>query len=62
MQPTWKHADAFPIVARSIEQAYREHQRYVTSQEIATRLLQDTEGRGLVEAAVQSQPEQQPVE
>jgi hypothetical protein len=39
MEPTWKQADVFPVIARVIEQAYREHQRLVTSQEIAARLL-----------------------
>ena len=51
MQPSWKQADVFPIIARIIEQAYREHQRFITAQEIAARLLQDSEGRNLVEAA-----------
>jgi len=51
MEPSWKQADVFPIIARIIEQAYREQQRFVTAQEIAPRLLHDSEGRHLVEAA-----------
>ncbi|MFO7903803.1 MAG: hypothetical protein R6U98_14160 [Pirellulaceae bacterium] len=59
MEPSWKYADVFPITARTIEAAYRELQRFVTAQEIAARLLQDAEGRKLVEAARDQQEEQQ---
>ncbi len=62
MEPSWKHADVFPIIARVIEQAYGEHQRFVTAQEIAARLLQDSEGRNLVEAAREQQQDQQSLE
>jgi hypothetical protein len=62
MEPTWKQADVFPVIARVIEQAYREYQRFVTAQEIAARLLQDTEGRNLVEAAREQQEEKQSLE
>ncbi len=57
MEPSWKQADVFPIIARVTEQAYREHQRFISAQEIAARLLQDTEGRNLVEAAHEKQEE-----
>ena len=59
MEPSWKHADVFPIIARVIDQVYREHHRFITAREIATRLLQDTEGRNLVELARGQQQEQQ---
>ncbi len=49
-------------IARVIEQAYREHQRFVTSQEVAARLLQDNEGRNLVEAAREQQEDKQSLE
>jgi len=62
MEPSWKQADVFPIIARIIEQAYREQQRFVTAQEIAARLLQDSEGRNLVEAAREQQQDQQSLE
>ena len=62
MQPTWKHADVFPIIARVIEQAYREHQRFITAPEVAARLLEDTGGRRLVEAAHEQQEEKQSLE
>ncbi len=62
MEPSWKHADVFPIIARVIEQAYREHQRFITAQEIAARLLQDSEGRNLVEAAREQQQQPQSLE
>jgi hypothetical protein len=59
MEPSWKHADVFPIIARVIEQAHGEHQRFITAQEIAARLLEDTAGRNLVEAAHEQQEEKQ---
>lgn len=62
MEPSWKQADVFPIIARIIGQAYAEHQRFITAQEIAVRLLQDPEGRNLVEAAREQQQEQQSLE
>jgi hypothetical protein len=62
MEPTWKQADVFPVIARVIEQAYREHQRFVTSQEIAERLLQDNEGRNLVQGAREQQEDKQSLE
>src|SRR5258708_35462577 len=62
MEPSWKQAGAFPIIARVIDQAYREHQRFITAQEIGARLLQDSEGRNLVEAAREQQQEQQSLE
>jgi hypothetical protein len=62
MEPSWKQSDVFPIIARLIDQAYREHQRFITAQEIATRLLQDPESRNLVEAAREQQQEQQSLE
>src|SRR6266478_4468444 len=62
MEPSWKQADVFPVIARIIEQAHQEHQRFVTSQEIAVRLLQTSEGRNLVEAAREQQQEKQSLE
>jgi hypothetical protein len=62
MEPTWKHADVFPICARMIEQAYRERQRFIRHQEIAMRLLQDTEGRNLVFTAREQRQDKQSAE
>jgi len=62
MEPTWKQSDVFPIIDRIIEQAYRDHQRFITGQKITTRLLQDSEGRNLVEAAREQQEEKQSLE
>ena len=62
MEPSWKQADVFPIIARIIEQAYREHQRFITAQEIAARLFQDSEGRHLAEIAREQQEEKQSLE
>jgi len=62
MEPTWKHADVFPIIAGIIERAYREHGRLVTAHEIAAGLPQDAEGRNLVEAAFEQQQDKQSLE
>jgi hypothetical protein len=62
MEPSWKHADVFPIIARTIADAHRELQRFATAQEIAARLLQDAEARNLVEAARGQQEEKQSLE
>lgn len=51
MEPSWKQVDVFPVIARVIEAGYRDKQRFITAQEIATLLLQDPEGRTLVESA-----------
>ena len=48
MEPSWKHADVFPIIAHLIGVP-----------EIAVRLLEDTAGRKLVEAAHKQQGERQ---
>jgi hypothetical protein len=62
MDPSWKQADVFPAIARIIEAAYLEHQRFITAQEIATRLLQDTKGRNLIEAAREQQEDKKSLE
>lgn len=62
MEPTWKQADVFPVIARLITIAHQQHQRFITAQEIAVGLLQDREGRNLVEAARMQQQEQQSLE
>jgi hypothetical protein len=59
MEPSWKQADVFPIIACIIRQAYAEHQRFMPAQEIAVRLLKDPEGRNLVEMAREQQQEEQ---
>jgi hypothetical protein len=51
MDSSWKQADVIPIIVRLIEQAYQEKPGFVTTDEIATRLLRDAEGRHLVELA-----------
>jgi hypothetical protein len=62
MEPSWKNADVFPVIARVIEAAYRDHQRFISAQEIATRLLQEPDGCNMVEAAREQQQEQQSLE
>jgi hypothetical protein len=60
MEPSWKHADVFPVIARVIETAYQEHQGFIRADEIAERLLLDSEGRGIVEAARLEHDDQSP--
>lgn len=62
MEPTWKQSDVFPIIARIIERAYQEHQRFIKSSEIAEQLLHDSEGRNLIEAAHEEQQVKQPLQ
>jgi hypothetical protein len=62
MEPSWKQADVFPIIVRMIEEAYRETPQFVTTDEIANRLLKDAEGRHLVEAALEQQKQKQSIE
>lgn len=51
MEPSWKQADVFPIIARVIDEASRPQRRYVPAHEIAARLVQDSEARPLIEQA-----------
>jgi hypothetical protein len=53
-ESTWKHAEVFPIIAQTIEEAYRQEQRYFTSREIASRLLRCATTRPIIEAAQRS--------
>jgi hypothetical protein len=62
MEPSWKQADVFPIIARVIEQAYSERRRFISSAEIAARLLQDSEGRNFVVAAREQQADEPSLE
>lgn len=62
MEPSWKQSDVFPVIARIIAQASGVHQRLIAAQEIAERLLQDTEGRSIVEAAREQQNDKQSLE
>jgi hypothetical protein len=51
VEPSWSQLDVFPVIARVVEVAYREHEKFVTAREIAGRLLEDLEGRNMVEPA-----------
>ncbi len=57
-----EQADVFPIIARIIGEAHHEHQGFVKAQEIAARLLQDSEGRNLVDVAREQQEDKQSLE
>lgn len=62
MEPSWRQADVFPIIARLIEVAYREHGKFVTAREIAGRLMEDPEGCNQVEVAREQQQGDQSIE
>lgn len=62
MEPLWKHADVFPVVARAIRAEYSEHQRFIRADEIAAAMLRDREGHNIIEAAREQQQEQQSLE
>ena len=51
MKSTWKHEEVFPIVAHIIEQQSQQHQRFITSREIAAQLLQDDAAKSLIQHA-----------
>ena len=51
MKPTWKHDEVFPIIAHIIEQQFQQHQRHITSHEIATQLVQDDAAKSLIQHA-----------
>jgi len=45
-------ADVVAIIARNIEQAQREYQRFISAREITAPLLQDTEGRNSTSSGI----------
>lgn len=62
MEPSWKQADVFPIIARVIGEAAQPHRSYVPAHEIAARLVQDREARPLIELAQEQLEEPHPLE
>ena len=54
-QPTWKHSEVFPIIARIIGEEHQRHARFIVAHEIAARLLQDGEARAIIDTARQQQ-------
>src|SRR6478609_4413428 len=55
MKPTWKHDEVFPIIAHIIEQQFQQHQRYITSHEIAAQLVQDDAAKPFIQHAQSQQ-------
>ena len=56
MEPSWKQADLFPVIARVIQQACGDHEGYISAHCIANRLLQDSEARPFIEEAQRACP------
>src|SRR5437867_3730385 len=54
-EPSWKQSEVFPIIARLIGEEHKRHSRYITAQEIATRLLEDSEARVIIDVAREQQ-------
>ena len=62
MESSWKQADVFPIIVRLIEQAYREKSQFITTDEIANRLLHDVEERHLIGLAWEQRQKKHSIE
>ncbi len=56
MKPTWKHDEAFPVIAHIIEQQFQQHQRFITSHEITAQLVQDDAAKSLIQHAQSQEP------
>ena len=56
-EPTWKHSEVFPIIARLIGELYEQSHRHITAHEIAVRLLGDAEAKAASDVARQQQPD-----
>jgi hypothetical protein len=54
-EPSWKQNEVFPIIERLIRDEFQHLQRFVTTHEIAKRLLEDAEARALIVAAQEQQ-------
>ncbi len=50
-EPSWRHAEVFPIIARLIGEEYQRHHRHITAHEIVAALLQDGEARAIIDGA-----------
>ena len=62
MKPTWKHDEVFPVIAHIIEQQFQQHQRYITSHEIASQLVQDDAAKALIQRTQSQQRKNWPPE
>ncbi len=50
---SWKQEEVFPLIAHVITAEFQQHQRFITSREIAAGLLRDPDARRIIDAAVQ---------
>ncbi|MGD9647177.1 MAG: hypothetical protein AB7U73_15810 [Pirellulales bacterium] len=50
-EPSWNHAEVFPILARLVDSSSCQQPRWLTGSEIAAALLADAAGRALLETA-----------
>jgi hypothetical protein len=49
---SWKHSEVFPLIAHVIAAEFQQHQRFITSREIADAPLRDPEARRIIDAVV----------
>ena len=49
---SWKQDEVFPLIAHVITGEFQQHQRFITSREIAAGLLRDAEARRIIDTAV----------
>ena len=50
---SWKQDDIFPLIAHIISAQFQQHQRFITSREIAEALLRDPEAQRIIDSVVQ---------
>ena len=50
---SWKHDEVFPLIAHVISAEFQQHQRFITSSEIADALLRDAEARRIIDGVIQ---------
>jgi hypothetical protein len=50
---SWKQDEVFPLIAHVIAAEFQQHQRFITSREIADALLRDAEARRIIDGVVQ---------
>ena len=50
---SWRHGEVVPLIAHVIAAEFQQHQRFITTHEIAGALLRDPEARRIIDAVVQ---------
>jgi len=53
-EPTWRHADVFPVIERVIKELYKQKGDYLTHGEIADGLLNESDGAQFIQQALET--------